>query len=116
MASTPAPENSWAPRQETRVEFGTFDDLFEAWERQVNHFVEIKLKGNHIFEQMYANYAPAPFLSIITDDCIKKGKDYNAGGARYNTNYIQGVGIGSFADSFAAVKHHVFEEEDTQLG
>ena len=98
------------PRQ-----FGTFDDLFEAWERQVNHFVEIKLKGNHIFEQMYANYAPAPFLSIITDDCIKKGQDYNAGGARYNTNYIQGVGIGSLADSFAAVKHHVFEEKTLGL-
>jgi len=98
------------PRQ-----FGTFDDLFEAWERQVNHFVEIKLKGNHIFEQMYAKYAPAPFLSIITDDCIKKGKDYNAGGARYNTNYIQGVGIGSLADSFATIKHHVFEEKTLSL-
>ncbi len=81
-----------------------------------NHFVEIKLRGNHIFEQMYAKYAPAPFLSIITDDCIKKGKDYNAGGARYNTNYIQGVGIGSLTDSFAAVKHHVFEEKTLSYG
>ncbi len=90
-------------------EFGSFDDLYAAWQKQVEHFVDIKIRGNHIFEQMYAKNAPAPFLSIIIDDCIKKGKDYNAGGARYNTNYIQGVGIGSLTDSFSAIKTHVFE-------
>jgi formate C-acetyltransferase len=92
-------------------EFESFDDLYAAWQKQVEHFVDIKIRGNHIFEQMYAQYAPAPFLSIITDDCIKNGKDYNAGGARYNTNYIQGVGIGSLTDSFSAIKTHVFEEK-----
>ena len=45
---------------------------------------------------------PAPFLSVITDDCIRKGKDYNAGGARYNHTFIQFVGIGSLTDSLAA--------------
>jgi formate C-acetyltransferase len=58
---------------------------------------------------MYAEYAPAPFLSILIDDCIANGRDYNDGGARYNTSYIQGVGIGSLTDSFAALKRHVFE-------
>jgi formate C-acetyltransferase len=53
---------------------------------------------------------PAPFLSVIIDDCISKGLDYNGGGARYNTSYIQGVGIGSMADSLAVLKKHVFEE------
>ena len=38
---------------------------------------------------------PAPFLSVLTDDCIARGRDYNAGGARYNNTYIQGVGIGT---------------------
>ncbi|HEY71556.1 MAG TPA: glycyl radical protein [Anaerolineae bacterium] len=91
--------------------FETFEELFQAWRKQVKHFVEIKLRGNHIFEQMYAQVAPAPFLSIIIDDCIQKGKDYNAGGARYNTSYIQGVGTGSITDSFAAIQHHVFEKK-----
>jgi len=50
-----------------------------------------------------------PFLSLITDDCIAKGIDYNAGGARYNTNYIQGVGIGSITDMLSAIRYHVFE-------
>jgi formate C-acetyltransferase len=91
-------------------EFKTFEALFHAWREQVKHFVEIKIRGNHIFEQMYANYIPAPFLSIIIDDCIQTGKDYNAGGARYNTSYIQGVGTGSITDNFSAIKEHVFEK------
>jgi formate C-acetyltransferase len=50
-------------------------------------------------------------LSIITNDCIKKGKDYNGGGARYNTSYIQGVGIGTVTDSLSAVKYAVFDKK-----
>ena len=55
---------------------------------------------------------PAPFLSVITDDCIRKGKDYNAGGARYNNTLIQLVGIGSITDSLAALKQLVFDKRE----
>ena len=92
------------------ADFETFDELHDAWRAQVDHFVEIKHRGNAIWERAYAESAQAPFLSIITDDCIASGRDYNAGGARYNTSYIQGVGIGSLTDSFSAIKHHVFDD------
>jgi formate C-acetyltransferase len=92
-------------------EFHSFDELFAAWDKQVHHFAEVKIRGNQLIERMYAAYAPAPFLSILIDDCIKNGKDYNDGGARYNATYIQGVGIGSLTDSFAAMKKHVFGEK-----
>ena len=58
---------------------------------------------------------PAPFLSIIISDCIVKGKDYNAGGARYNTDYIQGVGIGTITDSLSAIKYHVFDHKNINM-
>jgi formate C-acetyltransferase len=58
---------------------------------------------------------PVPFLSIIISDCIRNGKDYNAGGARYNTMYIQGVGIGTMADSLCAIRKQVFEEQNIPL-
>ncbi len=54
---------------------------------------------------MYATLMPAPFLSVLIDDCIGKGRDYNAGGARYNNTYIQFVGLGSVTDSLSAVRH-----------
>ena len=58
---------------------------------------------------------PVPFLSVITNDCIARGRDYNAGGARYNTSYIQGVGIGTITDSLAAIKKYVYERGDVTL-
>ena len=58
---------------------------------------------------------PAPFLSVITDDCIAKGQDYNAGGARYNHTFIQFVGIGSLTDSLSALKQMVFDEQEMTL-
>jgi formate C-acetyltransferase len=92
-------------------DFTSFDDLFAAWSAQVRHFVDIKHRGNQIIERLYATSAQAPFLSLIIDDCIANGRDYNDGGARYNTSYIQGVGIGSLTDSLSALKHQVFDGE-----
>jgi len=67
------------------------------------------MRGNNIISHIYSRDMPVPFLSVVIDDCIARGRDYNAGGARYNTRYIQGVGIGSVADSLAALKYHVFD-------
>jgi pyruvate formate-lyase/glycerol dehydratase family glycyl radical enzyme len=96
-------------------EFKQFDDLYGAFEKQLNHFINIKHRGNLYIESMYARYAPAVFLSVLTDDCIKNGLDYNAGGARYNTSYIQCVGIGSITDAFSAISTHVYSEEKINL-
>ncbi len=92
-------------------DFNTYEELFDAYKKQIEYFSDIKIEGSNIIEKIYADYMPAPFLSIITNDCIKKGKDYNAGGARYNTNYIQGVGIGTITDSLAAIKYNVYDKK-----
>ena len=54
-------------------------------------------------------------MSIVMDDCIARGLDYHNGGARYNPTYIQGVGIGTLTDSLAAVKYHVFDEQNISM-
>lgn len=95
--------------------FTSYDELFSAFRKQLHHFIEIKIKGNHIIEQLYATTMPAPFLSLIVSDCIEKGLDYNAGGARYNTNYLQGVGIGTITDSLSAIKYHVFDKKNISM-
>lgn len=92
-------------------DFQSYDELLEAYTKQVNYFLDVKMQGSNIIEKIYADNMPVPFLSTITNDCIKKGKDYNAGGARYNTSYIQGVGIGTVTDSLAAIKYNVFEKK-----
>ncbi len=89
--------------------FMSFEQLMEAFNKQLQHFIKIKITGNSRIEELYAKHMPSPFLSIIIDDCIANAKDYNAGGARYNTTYIQGVGIGTLTDSLASLKYHVFD-------
>ena len=66
-------------------DFKTYDELFDAYKKQIEYFADIKVKGSN--------------------------KDYNAGGARYNTNYLQGVGIGTITDSLAAIKYNVYDEK-----
>ncbi|MCB0292477.1 MAG: formate C-acetyltransferase/glycerol dehydratase family glycyl radical enzyme, partial [Calditrichaeota bacterium] len=96
-------------------EWESFDDLFASFTRQLQHFIDIKIKGNRIIERLYARYLPAPFLSLLIDDCIARGKDYNDGGARYNSSYIQGVGLGTITDTLAALKQHVFERRTVSI-
>jgi len=95
--------------------FASFDDLFAAWSRQVRHFADLKIAGNDVIERLYADEMPAPFLSLLIDDCVANGRDYNAGGARYNTSYVQGVGIGSLTDSLSAIRRHVYETRSTSM-
>jgi len=91
--------------------FKNFKELIDAYKIQEQHFADIKIKGNNIIERIFAKYIPAPFLSLIIDDCISNAKDYNAGGARYNTSYVQGVGTGSLTDSLTAIKYHIYEHK-----
>ena len=93
-------------------DFKTFDELWAAFKKQLEYIVDIKIRGNNVIEQLYAQEMPAPCLSVVTNDCISNAKDYNAGGARYNTNYIQGVGIGTVTDCAAAIKYNVYDNKN----
>jgi len=97
------------PKTGTLGEFTSMERLLAAFEAQMRHFIDIKIKGSNRIEQIFAEYLPAPFLSLLIDDCVKNGKDYHAGGARYNSNYIQGVGLGTITDCLASIHHNVFE-------
>ncbi len=95
--------------------YSTFEELLSAFQEQIRHFVDIKIEGNSIIERLYAEYIPAPFLSLLIDDCIAKGKDYHDGGPRYNTTYIQGVGLGTISDSLVSIKHNVFDKQTLSM-
>jgi pyruvate formate-lyase/glycerol dehydratase family glycyl radical enzyme len=95
--------------------FKSLDELRAAFLKQLQHFIDIKITGNNIIERIFTRHMPVPFLSLLIDDCISNGKDYNAGGARYNTSYIQGVGLGSVTDMFVALESHVFEEKSITM-
>ena len=94
------------------TDFKTYEELWDAFAKQMKYLIDIKIQGSNVIERIFAEHMPAPFLSIITNDCISRGKDYNAGGARYNTKYLQGVGIGTITDCLAAIKYNVYENKN----
>jgi len=96
-------------------EFKTYEQLLEAFKAQVEHFVGVKVAGNNAIEKIFMTHIPTPFLSLIIDDCVARGMDYIQGGSRYNTNYIQGVGVGTMTDALTALKKHVFEDKTISL-
>jgi pyruvate formate-lyase/glycerol dehydratase family glycyl radical enzyme len=97
-------------------DYKNFEDLMEAFKLQVKYFADIKIRGNNVIEKTFANYLPVPFLSLLVEDCISRGKDYNCGGARYNTSYIQGVGLGSITDMLTSIRYNIFENKTFSWG
>jgi len=89
--------------------FKSYEELYKAFLKQLKFVVDQKIRVSNYIDQMFAKYAPAPFLSVVIEDCISKGKDYYNGGPRYNTNYIQCTGLGTTTDSLSVIKKHVFE-------
>jgi trans-4-hydroxy-L-proline dehydratase len=104
------------PATGAMTELASFDDVFAAFQRQLIHFVEVKIRGSNVIERLYAEHLPAPFLSLLIDDCIARGRDYHDGGPRYDTSYVQGVGIGTVTDALTAIRYHVYDRGTVALG
>jgi trans-4-hydroxy-L-proline dehydratase len=97
-------------------DYKCFEDLLESFKLQVNYFADIKIRGNNVIERTFSSWLPVPFLSLLVEDCISNGKDYNCGGARYNTSYIQGVGLGSITDMLTAIRYNIFDNKTISWG
>lgn len=96
-------------------EFEDFDDVLDAFTTQLEYFIDVKMKGNDRIEELYSEHLPVPFLSMWMEDCVENSTDYNSGGTRYNTQYIQIVGLGTIADSLASLKYNVFDNQEYSL-
>jgi len=115
--------NGWDKRTQKQIglqtgdplNFDTYGKLFDAYSRQLTHFANIKIRGSNVIEQINGRYMPVPLLSLVTEDCIQNGRDYNQGGARYNTSYIQGVGMGTITDCLSAIRYTVYDQQSLSM-
>ncbi len=95
--------------------FRDFESLYGAFRTQLKYVIDWKVKVSEDLDRMYGMNVPAPFLSVYIDDCIRSGTDYYRGGARYNTDYIQCVGLGTVTDSLSSIRTHVFEQRSLAM-
>lgn len=99
------------PKTGNPEDFKSYEELYDAFMKQLEHVINVKIRGNNVIEKIFAEHMPSPFMSVLTDGCKEKGKDYNAGGSKYNTRYIQIVGIGTITDCLSAIKYNVYEQK-----
>lgn len=91
-------------------QMASFSELEAAYDRQLAHFVALMVEGCNIVDGIHAEVLPSPWLSLFIADCVQRGVDVTAGGARYNFSGVQGVQIANVADSLAAIRQAVFDE------
>ncbi len=96
-------------------EMQTFDAFYDAYKAQMEYFISLLVNADNAIDQAHAERAPLPFLACMVDDCIKRGKTCEQGGAVYNFTGPQGFGIANVADSLIAVRKLVFEDKSVSM-
>jgi len=92
------------------ADYADFEHLEAAYQRQLDHFIDLAISGCDTVDRAHAELFPSPFLSSVIDDCVDRGVDVTAGGATYNLSGIQAIQIANVADSLAAIKQCVYDE------
>ncbi|MDE6924090.1 MAG: glycyl radical protein [Acetatifactor sp.] len=99
-----------------RVEDMTsFEEFYDAYKKQMDYNISLLVNADNAIDVAHATRCPLPFLSCMVDDCIKRGRTVQEGGAVYNFTGPQGFGIANMADSLYAIKKLVFEEKKVTL-
>ena len=96
-------------------QMGTFEEFYDAYKRQMEYCISLLVNADNAIDTAHADRCPLPFLSSMVDDCMKRGKTVQEGGAVYNFTGPQGFGIANVADSLYAVRKLVFEEKKVTL-
>lgn len=91
--------------------YHTFNELEEAFQKQIDYFIEEMMKAEIVVEKAHQQCLPTAFLSTVIDDCLEKGMDVTCGGAKYNLSGIQMIQVANLADSLAAIKELVYNEQ-----
>ena len=97
------------------IEMKNFEEFYQAYKIQMEYMIQLLVNANNAIDVAHAERCPLPFLSSMIDDCIKRGKTVQEGGAVYNFTGPQGFGIANMADSLYAIKKLVFEEQKVTL-
>ncbi len=113
--------NGWDKGEKISIETGaveemtTFEEFYDAYKKQMEYNISLLVNADNAIDVAHATRCPLPYLSCMVDDCIKRGKTVQEGGAVYNFTGPQGFGIANMADSLYAIKKLVFDEKKVTL-
>lgn len=97
------------------TEMSSFEEFYNAYKKQMEYGISLLVNADNAIDVAHAKRCPLPFLSCMVDDCLKRGKSVQEGGAVYNFTGPQGFGIANMADSLFAVRKLVYEEKKVTM-
>ncbi|MBN2188656.1 MAG: hypothetical protein JW699_04320, partial [Chitinispirillaceae bacterium] len=102
--------------------FSSFEDLMEAWRRQLDHQIEaaVEFIGKGVREDTlehsnHGRYCYNPLLSALVLDCIENEKDVIHSGARYVIWHLMAEAVADTANALAVIKRLVFDLKETDI-
>lgn len=115
------PANDYEKRTRLGVDTGdlnhirTYEDFEECVKKQLSEMIRLAVQNNH-YADIAQRQFPVPLQSMMTKDCLERGKDCVDGGAWYSAGpTVNIIGVADLANSLAAVKKLVFEENEVTL-
>jgi pyruvate formate-lyase/glycerol dehydratase family glycyl radical enzyme len=103
------------PHTGAPTEFRSFDAFRAAFETQLAHLVDWIIRVNNLADAGRARWEPVPYMSALVDGCLQSGRDSNAGGARFNFLTVEGIALGTAADSLAAIRKLVYQDRRVEM-
>ncbi len=89
----------------------TFEEFYNAFVENVKKAIKCSVDFRLKYGKKWREVHPCPFFSSTLSGCIENGKDYTAGGAKYNPSTICLSGLGTVTDSLYAIKKAIFEDK-----
>jgi formate C-acetyltransferase len=111
----PASGKQLGPESGDPTSFTSFEDVVNAYARQVDFFMEHIVAYNSAILEAHSKWAPTPFQSALIQGCLDQGLDCTAGGASFSGIWFSALGVSNVGDSLAAIKKLVFDEKATSM-
>lgn len=92
-------------------DFKTFDELWSAYTKQVEHFVKLMARQEKLEYEIAGEHSPYLYMSMLYDDCIERGKGIFSGGIKYLGGTLETYGNTNTADSLTAIKEWLYEKQ-----
>jgi len=91
-------------------DYATFDDLYAAVEQVLGRMLEDTFRLMDVTAEVWGRLRPRFLVSSMVQDCIRRGRGINAGGARYEDFGSTPLGLPNLADSLTAIRLAVYDE------
>lgn len=111
----PINKGQLGPKTGDPCKFKTMKEFENAYEKQMNYFTEVMIKGYNVVSSIHSQIVPAVFASTLVDECIEKGMTLQEGGAKYNSSGSFITALANTADSLMAIDKIIFQNKQLTM-